>query len=295
MKMMGDPDCDFLAVSAAEGVPIGVDVELPRTPAVFEEKNDGNFESAGRHLEDIRRQIVEDVTAGAAVRMSVAAAKRKYGSRLTISCLGAVLKEPGSEVVRILFDGTNGVHTNDRIRVRNRAHCPMIEDLEAQLRELEDAGGGEQHFVVVYDISKAHRLGPVREADWALQTFRLTGRPKDSVEGSMYSCGTFGGTSAAHWWARVSAAMVRLLHCGLGPLWALWHLLFAEDGLAITRGSKCRESFRLMFLILETYGFPGPWHKVRAGTRIEWVGYQLEVSSFEGGTATGIVSGGCHG
>ena len=36
--MMGDPDRDFLAVIAAEEVPIGADVELPRTPTVFEEK-----------------------------------------------------------------------------------------------------------------------------------------------------------------------------------------------------------------------------------------------------------------
>ena len=46
-----------------------------------------------------------DVTAGAAVRMSVAAAKKKGGSRLNISSLGTVLKEPGSEVVRIWLDG----------------------------------------------------------------------------------------------------------------------------------------------------------------------------------------------
>ena len=235
LKMMGDPDCDFLAVIAAEGVPIGVDVELPRTPTVFEEKTkwplepeeaetaehwgDGNYESAVLHLDDIRRQIVEDVAAGAAVRMTVAAAKKKYGDRLTISGLGAVLMEPGSEVVRVLYDGTNGVHSNNRIRGRDRARCPMIEDLEALLREVEDAGDGEMHFVIVYDIAKAHRLVPVREEDWGLQAFQLTGKPEDSDEVIMYSGGTFGIASAAYWWARVSAAMVRLLHFCLGLLW----------------------------------------------------------------------------
>ena len=39
----------------------------------------------------------------------------------------------------------------------------------------------------------------------------------------------------------------------------------------------------MWFLILETYGFPVAWHKVKARTRIEGVGYQLEVSSFEVG------------
>ena len=51
----------------------------------------------------------------------------------------------------------------------------------------------------------------------------------------------------------------------------------------MTRGSKGRESFMLMVLILETFGFPVAWHKVKAGTRIEWRGYQLDVSSFEVG------------
>ena len=37
--------------------------------------------------------------------------------------------------------------------------------LEAMLREIEDSGGGDSHFVIVYDFSKAHRLVPVREAD----------------------------------------------------------------------------------------------------------------------------------
>ena len=35
MKMMGDPDGDLLVVIAADGVPIGVDIELPRTPSVL--------------------------------------------------------------------------------------------------------------------------------------------------------------------------------------------------------------------------------------------------------------------
>ena len=299
LKLMGDPDADFLVDIAADGVPIGVDVELPRTPDVFEEKvkwplepeesdtaefwGGENYESALLHMADIRRQVDEDVLAGAAVRMSVAAAKLKYGNRLTIACLGAVPKEPGSEIVRILYDGTNGVHTNNRIRVRDRARCPMIEHLEALLREVEDSGCGDSHFVIVYDIAKAHRLVPVREADWGLQAFQLAGREEDKDEVVMYCCGTFGIASAAYWWARVSAAMVRLLHYCLGLHWAIWHLLYADDGLGIAKGSSCRESFMLLFLILETFGFPVAWRKVRAGTQLDWIGYHLDVSSFEVG------------
>jgi hypothetical protein len=38
LELMEDPDYQFLKGVAANGVPIGVGVELPRTPAVFEEK-----------------------------------------------------------------------------------------------------------------------------------------------------------------------------------------------------------------------------------------------------------------
>ena len=299
LELMGDPDSNFLLEIAAVGVPIGVDVELPRTPEIFEEKvkwaldqeeaetaeiwGGDNYDSALLHMNDIRRQIEDDIVAGAAVRMSVTAARKKYGSRLTIACLGAVPKEPGSEIVRILYDGTNTVHTNNRIRVRDQARSPMIEDLEAMLREIEDSGTGESHFVIAYDISKAHRLVPVREADWGLQAFQLSGKPGDEDEVIMYCCGTFGIASAAYWWARVSAAMVRLLHYCLGLFWAIWHLLYSDDGLGMAKGSRAREAFMLMFLILETFGFPVAWHKVRAGTQLGWIGYQLDVVRFEVG------------
>ena len=45
-------------------------------------------------------------------------------------------------MVRILYDGTNGAHANSKIRVRDRTRCPMIEDLEAMMREIEEAGEG---------------------------------------------------------------------------------------------------------------------------------------------------------
>ena len=42
--MMGDSDGDFLAVIAADGGQIGVDIELPRTSSVFKEKTKGPLE-----------------------------------------------------------------------------------------------------------------------------------------------------------------------------------------------------------------------------------------------------------
>ena len=75
-EMVGDEDYGFLEEMATSGVPIGVDVELPRTPAVFEEKLkwsvestdeelhdiiSENYASAEEHREDIKRQVMEEV------------------------------------------------------------------------------------------------------------------------------------------------------------------------------------------------------------------------------------------
>ena len=160
--------------------------------------------------------------------------------------------------------------------MRDRTRCPRIEDLETLLREVEDVGSSDTHCVIVDDIAKSHRLVPVRERDWGLQAFQLTGRPEDSDEVIMYSVAPsvsplrpIGGRgSPMRWCACYTIAWV-----SFGRYGASSTRMTAGDSAMREKGW---ESFTLMLvLILETYGFPVAWHKVKAGTRIEWVGYQL--------------------
>ena len=63
----------------------------------------------------------------------------------------------------------------------------------------------------VYDNKRAHKLVPIVERDWGLQAFRLPGeRKKDGVY--LHTRGTFGVASAAYYWQRLAATMIRVAH-----------------------------------------------------------------------------------
>ena len=82
---------------------LGVDEEMPRVPAVFEAKVKWNLEevddpfkevwcenygSAVDNMEDIRRQVEEDIERGHVIRMDKQAAGEKFGGRLAVASLG---------------------------------------------------------------------------------------------------------------------------------------------------------------------------------------------------------------
>ena len=101
----------------------------------------------------------------------VADARRLYGDKLAIAALGAIEKVPGGGEYRVIHDGSHGVLVNPRIRVRDQLRFPAHGDIESVLSELCTEGGG--HFQLLYDIRKAHRLVPVRPADWGWQACRV--------------------------------------------------------------------------------------------------------------------------
>ena len=153
LEVAEDPDFEFLREFASVDSTLGVDVLMPRTPAVFEEKTrwnlpeaEGSFEptfcenyrSATENMEDVRRQVAEGLQRGAVVALSKEEALRKYGGQLAVAALSAVPKEAGSSAVRIIHDATHHVEVNPRIRVRDRLRSPMIDDLEGVLRQLRD-------------------------------------------------------------------------------------------------------------------------------------------------------------
>eukprot|EP00974_Lingulodinium_polyedra_P018647 1806156-Lingulodinium_polyedra.AAC.1 len=97
----------------AAGVPIGIGVELPRTPLVFEEKRKwplarqrseaarevdwdqftpaerNNYASAQAYPREVEALLEETVSKGQAFRISLAEARRRFGQKLTIASLGA--------------------------------------------------------------------------------------------------------------------------------------------------------------------------------------------------------------
>jgi len=278
------------------GVPVGAGVRLPRTPAIFERKTSwtlpwleeedaprwvDNYSSARDRPEVLRKGFLEEEAEGMMVRTTLREAQQKYGPRLAVAALGALEKEAGSGKFRIIFDGTHGVHVNHQIRVRDRVRFPTVRDLAAVLSELHEEGG--THFGLTVDVAKAHRRVPVREEDWGVQACQIEADRSPDAEVWLNTVGTFGVASAAYWWGRLGAAILRGLHYALGRRHPLWALLYADDGLLVAPGADFARTLLLSLLFLQVLGVPFAWKKVSGGLQTDWVGYWLDVRRFQVG------------
>ena len=93
--------------------------------------------------------------------------------------------------------------------------------------------------------------------------------------------GNFGGASAGYWWGRAGACIFRLAHYCLGREYALWALLYSDDGWLTGRGKRFEYSLVLFMFVLSLINAPLSWHKMTGGVQSEWVGYLLDVGRFE--------------
>jgi hypothetical protein len=179
---LGDPDWKGLTEdedSYATGVPVGLDGQLPRTPAVFRRKtlwrkvdeSEGywdvaNFTSAaeaGGKREELFRK---DESQGRRFPTSLAGAKPLYPvGRLRIAAQGAVQKPDGS--FRPLDDAMHGVKVNNGIRPRDQRDLPGPAD-EAARVESSRLEGPVVFFGLAADIRQAHRSVRHRKADWGI-------------------------------------------------------------------------------------------------------------------------------
>ena len=298
-QILQDEDHGFLGEVASKGVPLGVDEELPRNPLVYEEKLKwtvnptdedfqdilaDNYASAEENAADIRRQVLEEVQKGTILKMTESEAKKRFGGRLAVAALGAVPKELGTSKVRLIHDGTYSVDVNRRIRVRDRMRFPLIDDAAAVLRQVEQEKrdrGGVVRLSVLYDISRAHKLVPVREEDWGLQAFRLPGEATGEVY--VHTRGTFGIASAAYWFGKVIGVVVRSCHRIMGRHMGLLHLIYADDGWLTATGTRFWKKVLMWLFLFELLEIPITWAKVRGGAEVNWIGYCLNVSTFERG------------
>ena len=275
---------------------------MPRTPKVFEEKVKWprelveesmkeiwaeNYESAEAGKEDIYRQVDEELARGTIKLLGESEAREKYGERLAVAALGAVPKELNSDRVRLIHDGTYSVDVNRRIRVRDRMRFPLVDDAAAVMLEgkkVAEEMGTDERCSLVYDIKRAHKLVRIVEKDWGLQAFRLPGeRKEDGVY--VHTRGTFGVASAAYYWQRLAATMIRVAHRLGGRDLGLLHLLFADDGWLLGVGRHCWRALMFWLFVLELNEFPLSWEKVHGGDRVKWIGYELDIRRFEKGVS----------
>ena len=295
LELVNDEDWKFLESVVEKGVELGVDQTMPRVPSVYEEKTkwtvDGteeelrdteaaNYSSAEENAADIARQVKEEVEKGTIMVMSHEQAKEEFKGRLAIAALGAVPKELGTTKVRLIHDGSYSVDVNRRIRVRDQMRFPLIDDASAVMMEAEEdcRTGPGIRFSVIYDIARAHKLIPVVRKDWGLQAFRLPG--DDSGQVYVHTRGTFGIASAAYWWGRCAACVVRLAHRLGGKAFGILHLLYADDGWAVATGSDFWLKLLYWMFVLDLLEVPISWHKVGGGASVSWIGYELDLHHY---------------
>ena len=208
LRLAGDPD--FAAFytgkdSFAKGVRLGVDVDLPRVPAVFtaktswrvydeENANAGsreNYVSARDHADEVQAQFEREAALGAMYETL---------GEPSLASLGAIEKKDGS--YRVVDDGTPGLAVNSKIRVQDQIRTPSAGDLRRAVQALPSA-----FFVLSGDVARAHRLVKAAQCDWKYQRCR-TGAKGDNLV--WVNCEeTFGISSAAYRWCRLMAGVGR--------------------------------------------------------------------------------------
>jgi len=253
LEIMGDPDHEILVQgdeSFAEGVPLGCDQPLPRTPQVFRprvrhrkldetpfEAVMQNYESAELSAEQLEAHFRADEAKGLMICTTEAEAKRQYGEHsVLIAAMGAIMKPNGD--IRPLHDGTHGIGLNNRIRIQDALHVPGPNEItEATAVAAENK---EAVFALSADISQAHRRVKVRQRDW----------PKLGCKSSSSSrvlwlntvC-TFGVSSSAYWWTRLFGCVGCWVLRMMALAWTM-QMVYVDDLRLVQAGERKRERER---------------------------------------------------
>ena len=279
LKMMGDPDWEYFH-QLENGVPLGVGVQLPRTPAVYRQKEKwsleeeaedaqaevDNYRSLAGYEAEVKKLFEDEEKLDWMKELSCEEAHQQYGKTLHLAGLAVVVEK---DKFRVVHDGTHGVKVNQRIRVQDQVKTPTAGELRALMKERYMDTKGTKQFVLVGDVSKAHRRVKIRQEDWGLQACRLE-------KGRVWlNCvGTYGIASAGYWWSRLSAALlVRFFYYVLAASGRQDALLFADDLLMVAGRLSEIVDLGALILVWVALGVPWKWQKWRGGHQVGWIGY----------------------
>jgi hypothetical protein len=297
LKLMKDPDHEVFKQFAV-GVPLGVNVEMPRTPAIFEEQTKWrldfsvwdqpeveakNYPSLKEYAKTVLEQFRAEEREGMMKAYRRETFFAEYGERAAISAL-AVLQE--RDKIRVLHDGTHRTMANNRIKIRDQLRMPTIREKRTLLQEKKRKGNIS--MALLCDVSKAHRRVKIRREDWGFQACSLVYENcKDDDEGEFLldtvwvnTVGTFGMSSAAYWWGRLLGALIRCIYGLLGKEYPLDILAYADDIEMLGDNETQRTAMIMATLLLLAFGTPLKWSKFRGGWDVEWVGFRTVYSKF---------------
>lgn len=283
---MRDPDYAIIHTLKV-GVTAGILHPLPRTPAIYEAQTKwrlpehpwldripeaGNYSSLESHIEAVRVQFKEEEQMGLMQEFSDSDFFARFPVNHAISALAVIVEDNGAKI-RVLHDATHKTAVNHRIRQRDKLRMPGVAEKHCAMRERR----GKSQFVMslLGDFTKAHRWPKVISEEHGMLACRLE-------EGRVWvnKGGTFGVSSAAYWWSRLSGGLIRLVHGLLGPRWALELLLFADDFEITAADSHEREGAVMCIFLLRILGSPFKNKKFRGGFKADWIGLHIDNTIF---------------
>ena len=271
-----DPDFMFVK-DLKEGVTAGILSPLPRVPAIYEEQTrwrlvddpletaallNENYSSVEKHIPAVRAQFLEDQAELRMLEFPAEVFFKKYVGGYAISAL-AVLEE--KDKLRVLHDGTHVTRVNHKIKCLNRLRMPSAKEKFYLL----DGFRTRKNIAlsIIGDVSKAHRLIKMVESEWGYLACQIE---PDKVW--VNKVGTFGISSAAFWWSRLSSLILRLVHFLVGPDLPIDILLFADDIEWLAEVPAERASILLSIVLFLALGTPLKWSKFRGGYEVDWIG-----------------------
>ena len=142
LKKFNDPDAHWLVdeeESFANGVCIGVDKPLPRSPQVFPLKTKhrkldesefspiaDNYMSAQMSAAELDKKFREEEQLGRMFPSKLGVLRKEYGDKLRVASMAAISKPDGT--VRPLHDATHSVKVNREIKYQDKLLCPGPRD-----------------------------------------------------------------------------------------------------------------------------------------------------------------------
>lgn len=292
-------DPDFSSMSEfCIGAKLGVDHPLPRTDTVWPPKGkwplddfesepctpiNGNYPSVALHKDALLKEIDEQLSRGWVVATTLGEAQKRFGN-VTIASLAVI--QDAEDKFRTLYDGTNRVRLNHRIRVPDSELCPSALDIQAAISE--DELLRQPILGLVIDIEKAHQNIPTCEEDWGHVGFSPDPMPNCPIERDSWriylkTVGTYGVASASFHWSRLASLVQRIAYytCALSFLFR-----YADDFLLLASNlgnSRFTMQVCRFLILLGVCDIPVKWPKTNGGFKVSYIGYLFDFERLLGG------------
>ena len=156
---------------------------------------------------------------------------------------------------------------------------PSAGEIRTLMKERHSDSGGGSQFLLVGDVSKAHRRIQIRRQDWGWQVCRI-----EAGKTWVNCVGTYGVASAGYWWGRLASSLItRLFYLILSASGAQDSLLFADDILMVAGREAEIVDLGVMIFLWSSLGVPWKWRKWRGGYQVSWIGYWICFETYQVG------------